>query len=316
MTRILTRADLESLLAPEDCLTSVEEAFRSYGEGRIDAPKSIGLHAKAGTFHIKAGLADVFVAKINANFPGNPRLRALPTIQGVIVVMDVEHGTPLAILDSGLITTLRTAAATALAARHLARQDAATVTIAGCGTQGRASLEALRQVRTIRTAYAYDADAATAARFANDLGAEVATDLDDAIAKSDIVVTCTTSRTAILDVRHLHPGLFIAAVGADNPEKQELSPALLRETTIVVDLLDQAATMGDLHHALDAGTLTRDDVHGELASVLCGRVPGRRHPDQVFVFDSTGTALQDVAVASVAYRRAVERGVGLEVGLV
>lgn len=313
MTRILTRGDLESLLTPADCLSSVEEAFRGYGEGRIAPPKSVGLHAAGGTFHIKAAMADVFAIKINANFPDNPRQHALPTIQGVIVVMDLERGVPLAILDSALITTLRTAAATALAAKYLARKDASAITIAGCGTQGRASLDAIRMMRPIRTAYAYDADAAAAQRFAKEMDAHAVSTLDDAIARSDIVVTCTTARAPILDARHLHPGLFIAAVGADNPEKQELTPALLREATIVVDILEQAATMGDLHHALEAGVLTRDDVRGELADLICGRVPGRRNADEVFVFDSTGTALQDVAVASLAYVRATERGAGLEV---
>src|SRR5262245_65034185 len=142
MTRILTRSDLQTLLTPADCLSSVEAAFRSYGEGRMAAPKSVGLHAATGTFHIKAAMADVLAMKINANFPNNPRQYALPTIQGLIVVMDMERGVPLAVLDSSLITTLRTAAATALAAKYLARRNASAITIVGCGTQGRASLEA------------------------------------------------------------------------------------------------------------------------------------------------------------------------------
>lgn len=313
MTRLLTRSDLETLLTTDDCLASVEEAFRSYGEGRVAPPKSVGLHAASGTFHIKAAMADLVAVKINANFPGNPRQHALPTIQGVIVLMDTERGVPLAVLDSALITTLRTAAATALAAKYLAIEGAATITIVGCGTQGRASLDAMRAVRPISTAYAYDGDRGAAERFAKDLDAQVASTLEEAIAHSDIVVTCTTARAPFLDARHLHPGLFIAAVGADNPEKQELTPELLRESTVVVDILEQAATMGDLFHAIEAGVLTRDDVHGELADVICGRFAGRRRADEVFVFDSTGTALQDVAVASLAYARAVERGAGVEI---
>ncbi len=114
-------------------------------------------------------------------------------------------------------------------------------------------------------------------------------------------------------MHHLHPGLFIAAVGADNPEKQELTPALLSKTRIVADILEQAATMGDLHHALESGAVRREDVHGELADVISGRVPGRTSDDEIFVFDSTGTALQDVAVASMAVRRAMERGAGIEI---
>ena len=137
--------------------------------------------------------------------------------------------------------------------------------------------------------------------------------MDEAVRGADIVVTCTTARTAILDVQHLHPGVFIAAVGADNPEKQELTPALLGKTNIVADILEQAATMGDLHHALEAGAVRREDVLGELADVICGRVRGRTSDDETFVFDSTGTALQDVAVASIAVRRALERGAGTEI---
>jgi alanine dehydrogenase len=309
MTLVLTRHDLAALLTPADCLTAVEEAFR----GATAPPVSVGLHAATGTFHIKAAMADVFAMKVNANFPDNPRRHQLPTIQGIIVVMDLGRGTPLAILDSARITTLRTAAATAVAAKYLARRDASTVTVIGCGTQGRASLEALRLVRPIREVYAYDADPAAADRFARELDARAVTDFDDAIAASDIVVTCTTAHSPILDARHLHAGLFLAAVGADNPQKQELTPALMREARVVADILDQAATMGDLHHALEAGVLRREDVHGELADVLRGHVAARRSDDEVFVFDSTGTALQDVAVASLAYTRAVERGVGVAI---
>ena len=309
MTLLLTRTDLAALLTPADCLTAVEDAFRNH----TAPPVSVGLHAATGTFHIKAAMAGVLAMKLNANFPDNPRRHQLPTIQGIIIVMDLERGTPLAILDSALITTLRTAAATAVAAKYLARRDASTLTVIGCGTQGRASLEGLRLVRPIREVYAYDADPAAADRFARDLGARAVTDFDDAIAASDIVVTCTTAHAPILDARHLHPGLFLAAVGADNPKKQELTPALMREARVVADVLEQAATMGDLHHALDAGAMRREDVHGELADVLRGRVAARQSDDEVFVFDSTGTALQDVAVASLAYSRAAERGVGLEI---
>ncbi|HEU4521433.1 MAG TPA: ornithine cyclodeaminase family protein [Thermoanaerobaculia bacterium] len=313
MTRILTRADVQAVLTLEDCLAAVEEAFRAFGEGHMAPAKSLGFHAATGTFHIKAAMADVFAAKINANFPHNPSAHALPTIQGVIVVMDMELGTPLAIVDSSLITTLRTAAATAIAAKYLALEDAETITVVGCGTQGRASLESLRLVRPIRKAYAYDRSEVAALHFAEEMNAHPVTSLERAIADSDIVVTCTTARAPILDASHLHPGLFIAAVGADNPDKQELAPAVLRDSRVVVDILEQAATMGDLHHALDAGAVTRGDVHGELADVICGRVRGRERDDEIFVFDSTGTALQDVAVASLVYTRASERGAGIAI---
>jgi len=148
-----------------------------------------------------------------------------------------------------------------------------------------------------------------------EIDVRVAPSLDEAVRKSDVVVTCTTARMPILEPRHLHPGLFIAAVGADNPQKQELAPELLRDSKVVADILEQAATMGELHHAIAGGLVTRDDVHGELADVICGRVRGRERDDEVIIFDSTGTALQDAAVAALAYERAVERAMGITVAL-
>lgn len=319
MTRILTEADVAALLTIDDCIAAVEMVFRDYGEGRIAPPQSLGVHAPSGTFHVKAAVADVFAAKINANFPRNPQSFELPTIQGVIVVMDIERGSPLGILDSTLITTLRTAAASAVAAKHLALAVAHTMTIIGCGIQGQAHLEALLRVRPIAKAYAFDSDASASERFAQDmrarLGIDVAQTLSiaEAVRDSEIVVTSTPSRSPILGMEHRHAGLFIAAVGADNPEKQEIAPALLAQCRVVPDILEQAATMGDLHHALAAGAFTRADIHGELADVICGRVPGRQTDDEVFLFDSTGTALQDVVAASVALSRALERDVGVEV---
>lgn len=319
MTRILTAADVAALLTIDDCIAAVETAFRDFGEGRIAPPQTLGVHSANGTFHVKAAAADVFAAKINANFPENPRQYGLPTIQGLIVVMDVNAGTPLGILDSTLITTLRTAAATAVAAKHLSRPTSRTMTIIGCGVQGQAHPEALLRVRTIEKIFAFDADPAAAARFARDmshrLGIEVvaADSIENAVAESDIVITCTPARSPILGREHSHAGLFIAGIGADNPDKNELAPALLAQSRIVPDILEQAAVMGDLHHAITAEAMTRDDIHGQLADIVCGRVPGRRNDDEVFIFDSTGTALQDVATASIALTRAVARGVGVEV---
>jgi len=321
MTRIFTRRDVRDLLSIDDCIAAVESVFRAFGEGAVAPPGSLGIHVDGGGFHIKAAaVGRTFAAKINANFPANPGRHGLPTIQGVVVVSDADRGTPLAIMDSMEITTLRTAAASAVAAKYLAREDAAVVTICGCGVQGRAHLEALTRVRAVRHAFACDADRASASRFADDmqrtLGIAVdAARLDEAIDGSDIVVTSTPSRTAFIRREHLHPGLFIAAVGADHPEKSEIDPAALVMTRVVVDLLDQAATMGDLHHAIAAGVMRREDVHADLGQIIAGLRPARVSDDEIFLFDSTGTALQDAVAADVVYRRGVERNAGTEVAL-
>lgn len=322
MTRVLTRTDLQEVLTLQDCIGAVEQAFRDYDTGRLPKSESLGVRAREGTFHVKAAQADVFAAKINANFPANPKRHGLPTIQGLIIVMDLERGTPLAILDSALITTLRTAAATAVAAKYLARPDARTAAIIGCGAQGRATAHALRVVLPIQRVRLWDVDGRVMAAAAAELQrapAEVNTvetsSLEEAADGADIIVTCTPAVAPFLEPRHVRPGTFIAAVGADNPQKCEISSALMKQSRIVPDLLEQSALMGDLRQAIAAGVLTRHDVHGELGAIVSGRTPGRRDSNEIFIFDSTGTALQDVVVASLAVERAAARGLGSSISI-
>ena len=326
-TRVLTRRDVRDLLDMDACIAAVDEAFRAHADGATLPSGVLGTHVPDGGFHVKtAGLRDArghsyFAMKINANFPGNPRLRGLPTIQGVISLHDATDGALLALLDSIEITTLRTAAATAVAARHLARTDAHVVTVLGCGVQGRSQLHALRRVRPIERVFAWDIEPAAAARYAEEmtraLGCEVqaVAKYGEAVRTSDIVVTCTPSRRPLLSADDVPSGCFVAAVGADSENKQELAPELLARSIVVADVLEQCARIGDLHHALAAGVLRREDVHAELADVVSGRRPGRRSAAEVTVFDSTGTALEDVAAAALAYERAVDAGLGIELRL-
>ncbi len=319
-TLLLTRAEVASLLNLDDCIAAVEQAFRLHGEGKLHPPGILGMHVPGGGFHIKTALLDCgrsyFAAKTNANFPENPKLRGLPTIQGLILLFDGENGTPLAVMDSMEITILRTGAATAVAAKSLAREDANVVTICGCGNQGRVQLRAVSRVRPIRCVFAYDADPAQAERFAVEMGRELSVevtavrDLAVAVKKSDLCVTCTPSRAPLLGPSDVGPGLFLAAVGADSPEKQELDPALLASSRLVVDILEQCATIGELHHAIEQNVMTRSDVHAELGEIVAGKRPGRTGADEIFIFDSTGTALQDAAAAIVVYDRAIQAGLG------
>jgi alanine dehydrogenase len=293
----------------------VEHAFRLYGEGKTQAPAMMGIHSSDGGFHIKAGILplahDYFAAKVNANFPKNPRRFTLPTIQGLIVLCDAQNGRPLAVLDSTEITALRTAAATAVAAKHLARRDSKVVTICGCGAQGRVQIQALAQVLKLQRAFAYDIEEGRASEFAREssvklgIAVHVTKDLSMALGESDVCVTCTSSRQPFLKREHVGPGTFIAAVGADSPEKQELEAELMAGSKVVVDILGQCAESGDLHHALRAGAVQKSDVHAELGEVIAGNKPGRTSQDETIIFDSTGMALQDVAVAALVYENAV-----------
>jgi alanine dehydrogenase len=320
-TLVLSRADVEALLDLDACFAAVEEAFRQHGNGEAQLPGVLGVPGRIGGFHIKAGILNgFFAAKVNGNFFENEK-RGLPRIQGVIVLCDAETGSPLALMDSIAITRLRTAAATAVAAKHLARPDSKTVTICGCGVQGRAQLRALAGVLSVEAAYCFDEEKERAHRLANELAPELGfrvtavRDLRSAVSTSDVVVTCTPSKKPFLFPGFLRPGTFLAAVGADSEDKQEVDAELLASATIVTDVTEQGATIGDLHHAIASGRATRDSVHAELGEVVAGKKPGRRSPDEIVVFDSTGMALQDVAAAAAVYERARTERRGVSVSL-
>lgn len=302
MTLLLTRRDVADLLTIDDCIEAVENAFGLLGRGEVPRPAIAGMHSGGGGFHIKAAIAgERFAAKINSNF-----FNAVPRIKGVIVLCDTSDGRVLAVIDSIEITILRTGAATAVAAKYLARENARTALIYGCGTQGHVQAAALRRVRDIERIFAYDANGEAAADFAEQVGAEAV----PAVVWADIVVTCTPSRTAIL--HNVAPGTFVAAIGADSEEKQELAPELMASGKVVTDLTEQCATIGDLHHAIAAGAMRREDVYAELSEVVAGRKPGRKSDDEIIIFDSTGMALQDVAAAAMVYQRAVATGRGTQ----
>lgn len=313
---LLSRSSVERLLTPDECIAAVEDAFRQHALGQTPSPGILGMHVPNGSFHIKAASLTLdrhyFAAKLNANFPQNGPRYDLPTIQGVVALCDAGNGLPLAVMDSMAVTALRTAAATAVAAKYLARDDSKDVLLCGCGGQAAAQLRLLARVRKPAHVRVYDEDAGKAAAFATAhqrdtrIPTRVAEDLADAVATSDIIVTCTTARRYFIHRDMVRPGTFIAGVGADNENKQELDPLLLATSTVVADLIEQCATIGDLHHALEANSMSRADVHAELGEVVAGLKPGRTREDEIVVFDSTGTALQDVAAAAAVYRHALE----------
>jgi len=323
-TLLLTGHDVRQLLSLDECIAAVETAFRLHGEGKTAQPGVLGVHVANGGFHIKAGVLELtrpyFAAKVNGNFPDNGAHYNLPTIQGVIVLADAENGRPLAVMDSVEITALRTAAATAVAAKYLARKDSRVATVCGCGVQGGFQVRALCRVLKIDRAYVCDSDFKKAEQFskqlARDLGIEIkaVADISTAAQQSDVCITCTTSRRYFLKREDVRPGTFVAAVGADNPEKQEIDPALMAASKVVTDVLEQCATIGDLHHALQSGMVTRADVHGELGEIVAGKKEGRTSKKEVIVFDSTGMALQDVAAAAMVYEKAIlaKRGIALD----
>jgi ornithine cyclodeaminase/alanine dehydrogenase len=323
---LLTRRDVAELLTIEECIAAVEHAFKLHGEGKAARPGILGVHAREGGFHIKAGILELerpyFAAKLNANFPQNMNRSDLPTIQGVIALCDAENGCLLALMDSIEITIQRTGAATAVAAKYLARPDSKVATICGCGNQGRISLLALSKIVDLAKVFVFDCEYERAQEIAQELSKkykieiEALTELTNAVRQSLIVVTCTPSKGPFLKKEWIAPGTFIAAVGADSEDKQELDPALFNQSKIVVDLVEQCVTIGELHHAIAAGYINNEQVHAELGEIVAGTKLGRTTSEEIIIFDSTGMALQDVATAALVYEKAVRSARGTVMNLV
>lgn len=311
---IITRRDIVRVMTPADFLEAMDQAFRAVATGKASAPHPWHLPMTHGAYHAKGGsisLAREYVAvKVNGNFPGNPAKHGLPSVQGAIILADGSNGVLLAILDSIEVTLRRTAAASALAARLLARPDSQTMLVCGCGVQGEAHVTTFRGVLpSLQRFLLWDIDHSAAETLAGKLAgesgidAEAVGDLKTVSISADVIACVTPATEPYLDADMVKPGAFIAAVGADNHHKNEIVPPLMAASTVVTDALHQCAEMGDLHHAIAAGCMTVAEVHAELGEVLVGAKTGRRSPEEIIIFDSTGTGLQDVAAAAVIYER-------------
>ena len=309
---LLSADDLRRVLTPEVCLEALAAAYRALGDDPDSEPKTLGFKADDGSFHIKAGVypgsRHIFAAKLNANFPGNPK-RGLPTIQGLVALVDGKKGIPLAVMDSGELTAIRTAAANALAARYGARADSRVVTIVGAGMQAGYVLDAFAAVLPLEKIFVYDKDPEKAAAFAKKfntgkLTVEPCSEIGAGTKVSDVIITCTTSGSPVLLKEHVRPGTFIAALGADSAAKQELDPELFKGAGVLVDDLEKCALEAELHHALEAGVITKSGVRADLAALASGKAKGRESDDEIVIFDSLGTGLQDVAAAWAAYQAA------------
>ena len=306
-TLLLTHAALAGRVPETVYIDAVQAAFRQWGEGRLKASAVGHVPCVGGAVHIKPAASDTrIVVKINANFPGNPANYGLPTIQGVVALIDARTGRFLALMDSSEITAQRTAAASAVAAKFLARSQSSTLGFIGAGLQARYHLPTLCCVIPMREVVCCDPNAdnvqhLAALAAARGMSFRVCATPREVAQAADVLVTCTPSRQALVNADDVRPGTFIAAVGADNADKQELSVELMRRARVVPDVLAQAAHMGDLHHALAEGVMREADIHGELADVVMGHVPARNDDEAVFVFDSTGVAIEDLAAAERLY---------------
>jgi alanine dehydrogenase len=319
-TWLLGRSDVQELLSLTECIDAVEKAFRRQGEGKIPPSGILGVRTQRGGLHVKTaclrGTKNYIAAKLNTNFPQNFPRFGRPTIQGAIVLYDADNGRLLAVLDSMEITLKRTAAATAVAAKYLARKDSAVATICGCGEQGRAQLRAISMILPLRKVYAFDIDPRARQRLDTELSSESEIDIEPvrsllgAIRNSDIIVTCTPATEFFVHKQDVAPGTFIAAVGADDSHKNEIDPAVLASAKVVADSLEQVCSIGDTHHAIAKGLMQKEDVYAELGDIVAGKKLGRTDDTEIIIFDSTGVAIEDAAAAVMVFEKALSGGIG------
>jgi len=294
---VFTAAQVEQAVSPEQAVEVVREAFVAYARGEWTMPPKVYVtNYPAGDFRAMPALGNgrALLKWVNS-FPGNPT-RGLPTVSGVVLVSDADDGRLLAFLDAGAVTALRTGAAAVVAAETLGRADAELAAVIGVGVNGRAVARTF-QARGQRVLL-WDVDAERARRVAEETGASASESLADAL-RADTIATVTPGYEIVLDEGSLRPGRHVSLMGADGPGKAEAASNELARAHVFCDDWEQASHGGELAHAIEDGALTRAEVT-ELGAVLMGEAAGRVSDDEVTAFDSTGLAIQDLAITLAA----------------
>lgn len=323
--KILTESELRRVVSiDQDAVKCIEDAFGLLATQAVVMPPIMSFHVPEHNGEVDVKTAYVpgienFAIKMSPGFFDNPKL-GLPSLNGLMVLFDARTGIVNAVLlDNGYLTDVRTAAAGAVAAKHLARTDSTVVGILGSGTQARLQLEALTLVRNIERAIIWGRDSDKAEQCARDWAArldiEVTTgSIFEVMAQADIVVTTTPSRNALISADLLRPGQHITAMGADADYKTELATDVIPAATLFVcDRLSQSIKQGELRSAIAAGKIPDPEVYPELGEVIAGLKPGRQSDEDITVCDLTGTGLQDTAIASLAADRANAAGAGVTI---
>ena len=326
---MLTRNDVKALVSPADAERAVETAFALHGSGRTQMPSKVylSLPELQGDFRampvfisaLDVGGGEVPAAGIKwiNSHPNNPARHGLPAVIGVFILSDPVTAYPLAIMDATWLTALRTGAAAAVATKYLAREDARSLGLVGCGAQARSALSAHTTLRSWNSILLTDAKRENAEALAAEHPglACMVVSVDEASA-ADVICTTTPSHAPVVRRSAVQPGAHINALGADAPGKQELEPAILREGRVFLDDMEQASESGEVNVPLHNGELARDAIAGTLGEVVAGRLAGRTAAGDITVFDSTGLAVQDLALARMIYERARSARVGHAISLI
>ena len=301
--------DVDAAVSADLAYSVVRDAFAAHARGEWTMqPKLYVTNYPAGDFRAMPALGGGHaLLKWVTSFPGNPA-RGLPTVSGIVILSNAETGLPEALLDAGAVTALRTGAAAVMAADLLGREGARTAAVVGAGVNGRAAVRTF-VARGQRVAI-WDVDASRAASVADELGCEVAGSREEALG-ADVVVTVTPGKEILFPAGSLRPGQHVSLMGADGPGKAEIAVEEFPRAHVFCDDWEQASHGGELAAAVETGLIARDDVT-ELGQVLLDAAPGRRGDDEITLFDSTGLAIQDLAIAIAA----LERAAGVDLAIV
>ncbi len=300
---LFTGRHVELAVSPDRAVEAVRDAFVRHARGEWTMPSKVYVPAyPQGDFRAMPALGGGHaLLKWVTSFPGNPQ-QGLPTVTGLVLLSDATNGMLRAVLDAAAVTALRTGAAAVLAAETVGRPDAETAAVVGAGVNGRAAARTF--LARGRDVAIWDVNEQRARHVAAELGCRVAAGRDDALA-ADLVVTVTPGRQVLFEEHALRPGQHASLMGADGPGKAEIAAGELARVRVFCDDWEQASHNGDLGHAVDAGLVEREAVT-ELGAVLAGDAPGRSSAEEATVFDSTGLAIQDLAIALAALERADE----------
>ncbi|MFL6602103.1 MAG: ornithine cyclodeaminase family protein [Steroidobacteraceae bacterium] len=321
---IVSGADVRRALPMSDCIEAVDRAMRALSSGGADVPLRTVMQVPGGRnfFGVMPGyLADPqgLGAKIITVYPDNAKV-GLPSHLGLVVLFDAQTGFPLAVMDAAELTAIRTAAASAVATRALARKDASHLAILGTGEQAVTHLESISKVRTLRSVRVWGRSLEKAERFAEEQGSKLSVRVDvgktaeDAVKGADIICTVTASHEPVLSGAWLGRGAHVNLVGASRLHSREADDAVVAASRFFVDSRTSArAEAGELKHAMDAGLVNESHVLGEIGEVLSGRVCGRTGDNDITLYKSLGVAAQDLAAAHVIHERAVRDGIGTRV---
>ncbi|MDD5422460.1 MAG: alanine dehydrogenase [Candidatus Omnitrophica bacterium] len=315
-TLMIPRSRIVPVVNMRRAMNIIEDVFHAHGLGRVQMPAKIYIHLDKyhGDFRAMpayiAGMEACGIKWVNVH-PGN-RSRGLPSVMAVIIVSSPKTGLPLAIMDGTYITSLRTGAAGGIAAKYLARRRSSSAGFVGCGVQAANQFLALIEIFRLKTVDVYDTDRARAALFVKrtklaGLKFRICDNIEECVRGKDIVVTSTPSRRPIIDARWISPGTHINAIGADAKGKEELDPAIFKKAGIFVDDVIQASHSGEINVPIAEKMIKISDIRSTLGEVIAKKKKGRRSQEDITIFDSTGLAVQDVAVADYVYRSVLRR---------